>query len=143
MNVTDKCKVTFHYVIKIDDDIEIENSYESEPGTFSVGNNELLPAMEEEIIGMEKGETKEFTLSPEQAFGFMQEDAIIKIPKNNLELRKDITPGMYIDIQNNQKETFRGKILAIDEENITMDFNHPLAGKTLNYKIEIVNIEPL
>jgi FKBP-type peptidyl-prolyl cis-trans isomerase SlpA len=143
MEVSNNCKVTFHYIIKIDDDMEIENSYGNEPATFQMGNNELLPAMEDEIKGLQAGDKKEFTLTPDQAFGEYHDDAIMQIPKSNLELRKDIVPGMYIDIQNNQNEVFRGKILDIDDENVTLDFNHPLAGKTLSYQIEIVEVLPV
>lgn len=143
MKVSENSKITFHYVIKIDNEIEIENSYEAEPAIFRMNNQELLPAMEEELMGMEPGEKKEFTLTPDKAFGPVQKEAIIKFPKENLELRKDIQPGMYLDIENNQKETFRGKILEIDDKNITMDFNHPLAGKTLTYQIEIVDVQPV
>ncbi len=143
MKVSENSKITFHYVIKIDNEIEIENSYETEPATFKMNNQELLPAMEEELMGMEPGEKKEFTLTPDKAFGPVQKEAIIKFPKENLELRKDIQPGMYLDIENNQKETFRGKILEIDDKNVTMDFNHPLAGKTLTYQIEIVDVQPV
>ena len=142
MKVSENSKITFHYVIKIDNEIEIENSYEAEPATFKMNSQELLPAMEEELMGMEPGEKKEFTLTPDRAFGPVQDEAVIKFPKENLELRKDIKPGMYIDIENNQKETFRGKILEIDDKNVTMDFNHPLAGKTLTYQIEIVDVQP-
>jgi FKBP-type peptidyl-prolyl cis-trans isomerase SlpA len=139
MEIKNGSSVVFNYEVKIEDEV-VDSTYDSEPLEVKIGGGQLLPAMEEEMMGLKKGEKHSFELSPENAFGSYDEEAVIKIPKSNIELRKDIKVGMYMDIQDQQKNEYRGLIVDIDEENVTMDFNHPLADKTLHYSIEILKV---
>lgn len=141
MKINEKSTVIFHYTVDVKDEGTIDTTYDKEPLTVTFGSEQLIPEMESAMIGLEAGEKHSFTLTPENAFGMPQEDSISQIPKTNIELRKDIQVGMYMDIADSQKNEYRGKIVAIDDDSITMDFNHPLAGKTLDYNVEIMKVK--
>ena len=138
MEVKKGATVVFNYEVKIDDEV-VDSTYETgEPLEAKIGEGQLLPAMEEELLGLKVGDKHSFELEPEKAFGHYDDDAVIEIPKSNIELRKDIQVGMYMDIQDQQKNEYRGLITEITDESVTMDFNHPLADKTLQYSIMIM-----
>jgi FKBP-type peptidyl-prolyl cis-trans isomerase SlpA len=140
MEIKEDSLVLFHYEVEIEGDGVVDSTYDAQPLEIKFGENMLLPAMEAEMLGLKKGDVHEFTLTPEKAFGHADKDAVVKIPKANIELRKDIQVGMYMDIEDQQKNEYRGLIVEIDDENITMDFNHPLVDKTLKYKVEILKV---
>lgn len=141
MKISENSTVIFHYSVDVADEGIVDSTFDAEPLKAIFGTEQLIPTMEKEMIGLQAGDQHTFTLLSKDAFGELQEDAVTQIPKNNIELRKDIKIGMYMDIEDNKKNEYRGKIVAIDDENITMDFNHPLAGKTLNYKVEIIKVK--
>ena len=140
MEVKEGSTVVFNYEVSIDGDI-VDSTYETgEPLETTIGSGQLLPAMEEELIGLKVGDKHTFELEPDKAFGNYDKDAVIEIPKSNIELRKDIKVGMYMDIQDQQKNEYRGLITEITDDSVTMDFNHPLADKTLKYSVEILKV---
>lgn len=139
--ITEKSTVTFHYVVAVKGEGVIESTYETEALTAELNTGNLIPALEQELIGLKAGDKKSFDLETTDTFGEYDEDAVTKIPKTNLELRKDIKVGMFMDIEDQNKNEFRGRIVEIDDESVTMDFNHPLAGKALSYDIEVISVK--
>lgn len=103
----------------------------------NVGVGELIPGMDEALIGMEIGEKKTIVVPPEKGYGMPRDDLIIEVPIEEFE-KAGIEPveGAYI-----MTDSGIARITAITEENVTLDFNHPLAGKTLTFEVEIVDIE--
>ncbi len=89
---------------------------------------------------MSKGEEKAIALEPEQAFGEIQEDAITDIPRQNIKLDDSIQEGMYIDLTDENEQNFRGLVKELNDDNVKIDFNHPLAGRKLTFNVEIVDI---
>jgi len=106
------------------------------PYTFTVGSGEVIKAIEEGITGMEKGEQKEITVTPEKGFGHPKEELIAKLPmkvfrQNNIEAKK----GMVIVTPQG-----RGEIIDIQKDSVTVDFNYPLSGKVLVYDVTIEDV---
>ena len=90
--------------------------------------------------GMEKDEEKEITLKPEEAYGENKPDLLKKVPRESLPKDGDPKPGMALFLKTPEGKQFPAKITAVDEKEVTIDLNHPLAGKTLNFKIKVVEI---
>ncbi|HCW94107.1 MAG TPA: peptidylprolyl isomerase, partial [Flexistipes sinusarabici] len=86
MEAGNNSKVTFHYTVTIEDGTVVDSTKEEEPLTVQLGEKQLLPDLEKELVGMKEGEEKSVELTPEQAFGEIQEDAITDIPRQNINL---------------------------------------------------------
>lgn len=143
--------VVFNYVGKFENGEIFDTTYEDiakEAGIYvedrtygplgaNVGVGELIPGMDEALVGMEVGEKKTIVVPPEKGYGMPREDLIVDVPKSEFEKAGiEPTEGAYI-----MTDSGIARITAITEESVTLDFNHPLAGKTVIFEVEIVDIE--
>ncbi|MEC9492968.1 MULTISPECIES: FKBP-type peptidyl-prolyl cis-trans isomerase [Flexistipes] len=140
MEAGNNSKVTFHYTVTIEDGTVVDSTKEEEPLTVQLGEKQLLPDLEKELVGMKEGEEKSVELTPEQAFGEIQEDAITDIPRQNINLDENIQEGMYIDLTDENEQNFRGLVKELNDDNVKIDFNHPLAGRKLTFNVEVVEV---
>lgn len=108
------------------------------PLEFEVGAGQIIPGIENAVMGMEKGEEKEFKLEPADAYGDRNPQLVQKIPKD--QLPKEVMPGMMLMIGLPNGVQIPVKVTDVTDEEVTIDLNHPLAGKVLNFKIKIVDI---
>ncbi len=138
----DKVKVDYEGSF---DDGEIFDSSKhgdhSHPLEFEVGNGQVIKGFEEEVLGMKKGEEKKFALAPADAYGESDPRLSQKIPRAALPKDKEPEVGMALMIASPDGRQFPVRIIDVDEENITVDINHPLAGKRINFKIKLLEIE--
>jgi FKBP-type peptidyl-prolyl cis-trans isomerase 2 len=140
MAVKEKDKVYVEYEGKLDSGEVFDSSalHGGKPLEFVTGIGKMIPGFDKAVIGMEKGDEKEISLKPEEAYGESNPAYVQKVPKDKFP--EEIKEGMQIGIQ-----TPNGQIPAvikkIEENNVELDMNHPLAGKTLNFKIKLVNFE--
>ena len=140
-------QVNLNYILKNNDaegDV-IESTYDSKPLAFVYGQGKMLPKFEENINGLGEGDQFKFTLKPEDAYGMIQEGALIDIPLNTFEANGSIDYNMVkvgnsIPMQDSKGQRMDGTILKIDDSIVKMDFNHPLAGKQLHFEGEILAI---
>lgn len=133
-----------HYTGTLPDTGEVFDSSEGrDPLAFLVGHGKMIPGFEEEMMGASKGERREFTLEPERAYGHPLEDLITDFPKDQFaQLEQsgvEIEVGMTLVAQ-----TFQGPapfmVKAVNDDTITADFNHAMAGKTLCFSVEVVEV---
>jgi len=143
--------VVFNYIGKFENGEIFDTTYENiakEAGIYmedrtygplgaNVGVGELIPGMDEALLGMEVGERKNITIPPEKGYGMPRDDLIINVPTSEFK-KAGIEPieGAYI-----MTDSGIAQITTIGEENVTLDFNHPLAGKTLVFEVEIVDVK--
>lgn len=116
------------------------NGGHEHPLEFTAGEGQVVPGFDKAVLGMKKGEEKEFTISPNEAYGEHNPELQQKVPRS--QLPKDQIPeaGMTMVVGTPDGRQFPVQITAVDEETITLDLNHPLAGKTLIFKIKILDI---
>ena len=118
-----------------------DSSLEREPIEFILGQDTVIPGFEQAVIGMEAGESKDVAIPPEDGFGEYSEDLVVNIEKSILP--PDINPklGMQLEVSSEEEEASRVFTIAdIAEDLITLDGNHPLAGKEIAFKIELLEI---
>jgi len=133
--------VKVHYKGTLSDGTVFDNSYtRGEPLPFTVGTPELLGAFSEGVVGMIEGQIKTITLSPEEAYGHRREDAIQRAPKSAF------GPDFVFEIGgaiqgSGPAGVFLATIQSVEEDEIVLDVNHPLAGKDLTFEIELVEIK--
>ncbi len=135
--------VSVHYTGTLPDSGEIFDSSEGrEPLSFLVGHGQMIPGFEEELIGASTGEKREFTLSPDRAYGEREEEATMKIPRAQfaqLEQSAKLEVGTQLVAQMPHGPA-PFTIIELDDESVTADFNHALAGKTLTFNVEVVEV---
>ena len=114
------------------------------PLVFLYGHDQLLPAFENHILGLETGNPYAFTLNEHEAYGPFDPDAIADISldifKNNPEATEMLWEGNIIPLQDDQGRRYEGRIMRIGDTSVKMDFNHPLAGKSLHFSGEILEV---
>jgi peptidylprolyl isomerase len=132
--------VRIHYTGKLEDGTQFDSSEGRDPLEFALGGGQVIPGFDSAVEGMAVGDTKSVTIQPEEAYGPRHDQLIQDVPRN--QLPDDMTPavGMELQAQNETGEVMRFAVTAVDDDSITVDGNHPLAGKALNFDIELVEI---
>lgn len=133
-------KVRIHYTGKLDDGTQFDTSEGRDPLEFQLGDGGIIPGFEKAVDGMEVGESKSVTIAPEDAYGPRHEQLVQDVPKSALP--DDIEPavGMQLQSQTPDGQPMHLVVTAVSDEAITVDGNHPLAGKNLNFDIKLVDI---
>jgi len=120
-----------------------DSSENSGPLEFTLGTESVLPGFEENITGMTEGESKSFTLPPETAHGLSDPELIHTFKRESIRNHQNIKVGMVMGLnleRDGQQHQVPAMVTALDEKNITVDFNHPMAGHTLTYKVTLQSI---
>lgn len=134
-------KVIVHYRGTLDDGSEFDSSEGREPLQFTLGAGEVIPGFEAAIIGLEPGATATVTIVPEEAYGPRYDEAVQEVP---LEAFGEAAPpvGSVISVIADDGSEMAATVTAISEDltTATVDFNHPLAGRTLTFEIELVEV---
>lgn len=140
MAVEEGSKVKMHYVGTLDDGTEFDNSHKrGEPLEFEAGKRQLIEGIDEAIIGMEKGDRKTLKIAPEKAYGAYNEDAVKSVPRKAFGGEGELPLGSTVGVSLPDGGKVPAVVKAVTIDEIMLDFNHPLAGKTLNFEIEVVD----
>jgi len=135
-------KIKVHYTGKFENGTVFDTSEERGPLEFTIGDGDVIPGFEKSIVGMEVDERKTVTIPPEEAYGPRREELIWERKKS--EFPEGISPavGKQVGVRLNQPDTplINAIITDVSEDTVTLDANHPLAGKTLVFDIELVGI---
>lgn len=134
--------VKVHYTGKLKDGSIFDSSEEREPLEFTLGQGQLIPGFEKAVIGMEVGDKTTVDISSEDAYGERRDDLELEVSKSDLP--ENIEPEVGMQLQMQQQENGRAipvEITAVEEEYVTLDANHPLAGRDLTFDIELVEVE--
>jgi len=131
-------KVKVHFTGKTTDGNVFASSQEREPLEFELGGGALLPGVEQAVEGMEKGEKKDVTLPPEESFGQRHEELIILVDRGQFPEDFQPTVGLEFEVPQPDGSSAYFKILEVGEEKVKLDGNHPLAGETLTFELELL-----
>lgn len=136
--------VAISYTLTVDGEIA-DQSTKEQPLTFVHGIGLLLPKFEEYLVGLEPGDKYSFTLSPEEGYGVKNDQMIIDVPKAAFEINGEIEEGLLtignrIPMMTQMGQPVIGIVVELTDEAVKMDFNHPMADKTLNFEGEVVEV---
>ncbi len=140
MSVKPNQVYTITYTLTDGDGNIIEVTNKENPFSFISGINQILPKLEENVNGMLIGSKKKVTLSPEEAYGIYSDSAIQIINRTEFPEDSELEVGMGFISESQDGQEMPFIIKKIDGENITLDFNHPLAGRTLTFDLELLNV---
>lgn len=133
-------KVKFHYSGRLESGESFDSSVDRDPLEFVVGNGNIIPGLEKEILKMKKGEKKTITVPAEEAYGPRNEELSREIPKGPLPQGLNLQVGAVLYLKTPDGTPFPATVAEVKEDTVVIDFNHPLAGKTLIFDIEILDI---
>ena len=117
-----------------------DSSFDREPIQFTIGSKTMIPGFEKLVVGMTPGETKEEVLTPEDAYGPHREDYIMKMGKDKFPDDFEFDIGAMVQGSTPDGHPVLAKIIENAGPEVTLDFNHPLSGRTLNFKVQLVDI---
>lgn len=132
--------VTLNYRIATADDTELIGTFASTPATLQLGSGELAPTLENCLEGLPVGEHHVFLLEPEQAFGAHNPQLLKRIPRAELPPGSQIEALALLEFSAPNGAKFSGLIRELDEQAALIDFNHPLAGKSIRFEVEVIGI---
>jgi len=133
-------KVKVNYTGSLEDGTVFGSSSAEDPLEFTIGERNVLPSFENAIIGMNEGDIKTVSIHPEEAFGHRKEDLIFDVERAKLPSGVDLKLGGVLRVGSDAGQDFEVIITNIDYEVVTLDGNHPLAGKVLNLEIHLEKI---
>lgn len=139
--VKDGNTVKVHYTGTLKDGSVFDTSAEREPLEFKLGEGQLIPGFEKAVIGLEEGEKTNVDIPVDDAYGEAREDLIINVPKEQLPDDVDPEVGMQLQVNQPDGKAVPVRIAEIGDEELTLDANHPLAGKDLSFEIEVVEVK--
>ena len=132
--------VRVHYTGKLEDGTVFDTSRERHPLQFTLGNGQVIAGFEQAVAGMKIGETKTTVIPVEQAYGPRRDDMVVTMSRENLPPNTALAVGQRIEITQADDQAFLATVTAVSEKNVTVDANHPLAGKALTFDLELVSI---
>jgi peptidylprolyl isomerase len=132
--------VQVHYTGKLDDGTQFDSSVEREPLQFAVGEGQVIAGFDKAVEGMAVGEKKSVRISAEEAYGQRHEQLVQDVPKSALPDDLEPVVGMQLQAPEPGGQVMRLVVVAVAEDSITVDGNHPLAGEALNFDVELVEI---
>lgn len=140
--IGENSKVVMHYRISLEDGTVADSTWEDNaPIAFTVGDGNLLPALEQSLFGLSAGAREQIHLSPEQGFGYKDTANIHDMPRDDFDPAMPIEPGMVIGFSLPNGEELPGMVLEVAEAYVRVDFNHPFSGHELNFEVEILSVE--
>ena len=133
-------KVKIHYTGKLDDETVFDSSVEREPLEFTVGDGKIIPGFEKAVVGMAPGESKSVKINPDMAYGQHREELVVDVKREHVPDCLDLKVGGFVQIRQRDGGAIQAKVIGLSESMITLDANHPLAGKELTFEIKLLEI---
>lgn len=134
------CTVSIHYTGTLDDGSMFDSSAGRDPLTFQMGEGQIIQGLEAALEGMAVGETKTVTIPAEQAYGPRHEEAVQDVPREMIPDHIPLDPGTALQMQTPNGSMMPVTVTAVTDETVTLDANHPLAGKALTFAVEVVSV---
>lgn len=141
MQIADRCVASFHYTLTNDRGEVIDQSAKGEPLSYLHGGGNIIAGLEKALVGKQMGDVLEVTVAPGEGYGVRRPELVQQVPRAAFEGIEQIELGMSFSAQSNQGP-MRVTVTAIEGDQITVDGNHPLAGETLHFAVEIADVRP-
>ena len=139
MAIKNGSKVRLNYTLKVEGKT-VDSTEGKEPLDYVHGNGQIITGLEKKLEGLEKGDKKSITVSSEEAYGTHNPGLVQKVPRNTFKNPENLKKGDVVG-GTVAGQRFQATIIEVNEKEVTLDLNHPLAGKSLDFDIEVLEIE--
>jgi len=143
VTVSEGTRVFLNFSVSLEDGAEVDSNFGGEPVDFVVGDGSLLPGFERLLFGMSAGERHLFTVAPENAFGMPDDHNVQTLPRRQFDDDVELEVGLVFSFAEASGGELPGMVIAYDEEEVTVDFNHPLSGRTILFDVLVHRVEPV
>jgi FKBP-type peptidyl-prolyl cis-trans isomerase SlpA len=134
-------QVTLHFALNLENGDVVDSTFDKKPATFKVGDGNLLPGFEAALFGLKAGDKRTLQVEPEHGFGQPNPQNVQVMPRSQFE-GMELSEGLLVIFNDAANTELPGVVKAFDDSQVTIDFNHPLAGKTLSFQVEIIEVQP-
>ncbi len=135
-------EITLHFALHLSDGQVVDSNMEGQPATFVFGDGNLLPGFEEVLVGMTAGGEATFSVPPEKGFGQPNPNNVQTIPRESFQNTPDLQEGLVIGFSDAGGGELPGVVKSFNDEEVEIDFNHPLAGETIRFHVKILSVKP-
>ena len=130
--------VQVHYKGTLEDGATFDSSEDRDPLEITIGNGQILPGVESALTGMAEGDTKKVTLDAEDAFGVHNPELVQNVERERIPAEIELEVGAMLQVTDETGNPLRLVVVAINDNDVTLDANHPLAGKALTFELTLV-----
>ncbi len=131
--------ITLNYRIELDNGTTMIDTFQGTPATLQLGAGEMMPALEACLTGLAVGERKTVTLAPEQAFGDYKDELVERVRREHM-TDETVEPMSIMEFVAPDGSRYQGLVREVNDDVAVIDFNHPLAGKTIRFEVEVIGI---
>jgi len=137
--IADDVVVSLAYTLTVNGSV-VDSSDESNPVVFLQGYGNIIPGLERELYGLRIGDEKHIVVQPRDGYGEVDPDAIMRVPKEEFPPQIPLVTGVELEVRDMEGNILHATIVGVDEEAVTLDFNHPLAGQELVFDVKVVDL---
>ncbi len=140
LTISADTQVTLHFSIALKGGAEVDSTFNKTPATFVVGDGNLLPGFERALFGLKAGDEASLDIAPHEGFGQPNPDNVQRMPLANF--NDELSPGLMLSFADANGSELPGVVDRIEGDDVYVDFNHPLAGQDLVFKVAILAVHP-
>lgn len=137
--VADDLVVSLDYTLTVDGEV-IDSSEGEEPIEFLQGHHNIIPGLEAALYGMTINDKKEVEVQPAVGYGELKPERLVDVPRDQIADDVELNIGQMLHLEDTEGQVHEARISSVDDEKVTFDLNHPLAGKVLHFAVEVVNL---
>ena len=140
MRIADDCVVTLAYTLRDDAGEELDSATAADPFAFVHGRHSVIPGLEKALTGRGAGDTLDLTIAPADAYGEHSPARVQVVPRDRFPADIDIEPGMQFHASDEHGGRMAVRVTEVNEDGVVVDANHPLAGQTLHFAVEVLGV---
>ncbi len=134
-------RVTLHFSLAIAGGAVVDSTFEHKPATFVLGDGNVLPGFGKKLLGLRAGDQQAFLVAPEEGFGQPNPGNVQRLRRSDFGADIELTPGLVMSFDNGPQGELPGVIASVEGDAVVVDFNHPLAGRTLQFTVQILAVQ--
>ena len=134
-------RVTLHFALTLPSGEVLDSTFERRPATFMMGDGSLPSGFEACLLGLKAGVSETFEVPPERAFGQPNPNNVQRFPRSSFGPELKLEPGLVLSFADAAKSELPGVVRALEDDEVVVDFNHPLAGRTVTFEVSVITVE--
>lgn len=138
--ITENSRITLHFAVKLDSGEIIDSNFDVQPASCAYGDGSLLPGFERHLLGLSAGDRGEFAIAMDEGFGDYNPDNLQSFKRSHF-TGLALEPGLVVSFADAANNELPGVVSNIDGDSVTVDFNHPLAGRDLTFQVHILEVK--
>lgn len=140
LSIDKNTRISLHFALLLEDGAVVDSNFEADPASFNFGDGSLLAGFENKLIGLAAGDEASFEILPQDAFGQPNPNNVQRFKRSDFAADMELAEGLVISFADASQAELPGVVKSFDEQQVEIDFNHPLAGKTITFKVKIVDV---